>query len=75
MGDIISFHSKRKIGFINETPVTVPTTSEEYLALCKKFIHRADYETMMCGILDEEYYETAEKHIQRLVDSYFSFED
>ena len=73
MGNVVSITNGREIDFIFETPVVKPRTSEEYLALCKKFLQRQDYERVMCCILDDQYYEDSEKYIQDVVDSYFSF--
>lgn len=53
--------------------VDEPTTKKEYLSICKSFLETEDYEEILCGIVDEEYYEAMEGALRRIVDSYYDF--
>ena len=58
---------------LNGRVVKVPTTKEEYRLLCRQFLIQEDYEEFCVSVMDREYYNNAEKQIQDLVNSYFTF--
>lgn len=58
---------------IHGIPVNEPETRAEYLVICKKFLDIQDYEYILCGILDKEYYEFMEAPLKKVVDSYYEF--
>lgn len=53
--------------------VQEPRTKREYLSICKSFLEKEDYEEILCGIVDEEYYNEMEGALRRIVDSYYDF--
>lgn len=73
MGEIVNFPKNDKFGTIRGKLVKKPTSSHEFLQLCKSFMKEEDYQMLLLAICDNEYYHMAELHIQELVESYYSF--
>jgi len=73
MGEIVSFPDNSKMGTIRGKAVKKPTSSQEFMQLCKRFLKEEDYQMFLLAICDNEYYHMAELHIQELVESYYSF--
>lgn len=63
----------KSYGTVNGVTVEEPRSKKEYLAICKSFLETEDYESILCGIVDEEYYNGLEGALQRIVDSYYDF--
>lgn len=55
-------------------PVAEPKTGAEFLNICKDFLEPEDYQDILCGIMDEEHYDGLEPALQKVIDSYFSFD-
>ena len=74
--NVVSFpDAYREYGFINGKRCRVPRCKEDYLHLCKEFLEAEDYEQILCGIMDYEYYlGIDEKQIKVIIDCYFSFD-
>jgi hypothetical protein len=73
MGKVVSITDRKEVDILNGKIVTTPKTGIEYLFLCKEFLTTQDYEEVLCSILDQEYFNQAERQIQEIVKSYFSF--
>lgn len=88
MGDIVYLTTKQKMVEdidttnlgpfkdtykINGVEVPAPKTAKEYQALCKMFLTTDDYEGIMMGIMDEEYYNLLEPELQKIVYCYYTF--
>lgn len=79
---IIKFPSKKsvvlndkddKTKVIKGVEVKEPKTRIEYLDICKNFLDPFDYQDILCGIMDEEHYDTLEQKFRNIVDSYYQF--
>lgn len=55
-------------------PVNLPKTGKEFLELCKQFLEPEDYMDILCGVLDKEHYDALETHLQKIINSYYSFQ-
>jgi len=66
-------NTQKKLGSINGVFVEHPETCYEYLLLCKRFLTIEDYKEVLVAIMDIEYYNSAEKQIQEVVDRYREF--
>ena len=68
--------ASKKIRFEIPEPKQVkmqpPKSPEEYLGMCKKMLRKEQYEDILCGILDEEIYETLESPYKKIIDLYFN---
>lgn len=51
--------------------VSPPQNKYEYLKICKEFLDTKDYKDILCGIMDEEYYENLGEHHRRIVNYYY----
>lgn len=71
MGTVVKF--PKTIEYINDIPISNPKTPEEYLRLCKKLLTKEDYVEVCMAIVDPEEYESTDKEIKNIVDSYNSF--
>lgn len=69
----ITTFGKSSCRMVKGIEVPEPRTKREYLAICKSFLERDDYEEILCGIVDEEYYNEMEGALRRIVDSYYDF--
>lgn len=56
-------------------PVNEPKSGKEFLEICKQFLEPEDYQDVLCGIMDREHYDALESALQKVIDSYFSFEN
>ena len=73
---IVSFPvPKIDYSFINNDRVICPKNREEYLDICKKFLHNDVYKEILLSIMDSEFYDVAESQIKKVVDSYFIFKE
>lgn len=77
MAQIIAFPKKEKpeVAYLQGQPVLKPTDSAEFLTVCKRFLCKEDYESMILAIVDIEYFNEADSQIKSLVDAYFSFDE
>jgi hypothetical protein len=75
MSNVVYLYNRinRKLGEINGVVVEHPQTCYEYLLLCKRFLTDNDYREVLCAIMDLDYYNKAEKQIQKVVDAYREF--
>ena len=73
MGNVVSFETRREVELLNGRLVSQPTSKTEYLFMCKDHLSTCDYEEVLLSIMDSEYYDDAERQIQAIVDTYFSF--
>jgi hypothetical protein len=69
----VKYTGKSNCRTVKGVEVPEPRTKKEYLAICKSFLETEDYEEILCGIVDEEYYEAMEGALRRIVDSYYDF--
>jgi hypothetical protein len=60
-------------GYIGKELVKKPKTSGEYLLLCKKFLIKEDYESILCSIMDIEYYHDLDNKLKGVVSAYYSY--
>lgn len=58
---------------VNGVPVEEPKTRKQYQDILKKFLEPEDYQDILCGIMDKEYYDALELPLQKIVDAYYSF--
>lgn len=47
-----------------------PQNSDEYLALCKRFMPEDQYRDLLCAIVDEEYFKSSIEGIQSIASIY-----
>lgn len=76
MGEVVEF--KRKVDYrLDEEPLidtsALQLTQHEFQMQIKDFLDREDYEAVMLGIMDLEYYVELEPELQELVDIYQSY--
>jgi hypothetical protein len=71
---VIDMRTRREIQLLNDEPVFVPTSGEEFIKLCKVALTPEDYTDLLCGVMDEEIYEEIEPQIKKLVDTYYSYD-
>lgn len=64
---------KYSVPNVRGIPVEEPETRQDYLDICKQFLDPADYQDVLCGIMDKEHYDALEFQLQHVIDSYFSF--
>jgi hypothetical protein len=74
MGKVVSIWDRREVELFNGKLVTQPTTGVEYLFILKEHLTLEDYEEILLSIMDEEYYQKADKQLQAIADAYFSFD-
>ena len=60
-------------GYIGKELVKKPKTSGEYLLLCKKFLTVEDYESVLCSIMDLDYYRDLDNKLKGIVSAYYSY--
>lgn len=77
---VIKFPTKKKeivdsrpIKTIKGIDVKEPTNKFEYLDICKNFLGPFDYQDILCGIMDKEYYEELEPRLRKIIDAYYDF--
>lgn len=58
---------------INGVAVAKPNSAYDYQMLCKMFLTSKDYEDILLGILDQEYYNRLEPQLKNVVDCYYRF--
>lgn len=75
MGKVVSISTRQEIELFNGRLVPQPTTGVQYLFICKEHLEIEDYEEVLLSVMDEDYYKKADKQIQAIVDSYFSFDN
>lgn len=79
MAEVIAFPQKnvirveKELGYIQGIEVEKPKTSQDFLAVCKKFLTKEDYEQLLLSICDIEYYDLADFQIRDIADAYFAF--
>jgi len=56
-----------------EVKYPAPRTAEDYLKMCKAFLHPIAYEKVLCGCLDQEIYEELSEQHQKIVDCYQTY--
>ena len=69
---VVDFSSRREIKVLGGVPIVVPKNGKEYLEACKRVLERDDYLDILCGIMDQEFYNELDPVIQRVVDNYFN---
>jgi hypothetical protein len=80
MGEVVSFTRTRTIeyhedtGTINGVAVPKPKTPYDYQLIMKQFLDRNDYEEVILGIMDREYYDDLDPVLKNLVDHYFNMD-
>jgi hypothetical protein len=74
MGKLVNIQG-REMGVINGTPVVQPNCRQEYLNVVKMFLPEMEYIAVLCGILDNEYYNGIEDRQKVIVDRYYKFND
>jgi len=55
--------------------VQKPHNADGYLHLVKRFLKKDNYDEILGGILDGEYYEGLRPEYKKIVDSYYYFAD
>ena len=73
MGKVVSITDRKEVELFNGRLITQPTTSVEYLIICKDHLTIEDYEEVLLSIMDEDYFKAAEPQIQAIVDGYYNF--
>jgi hypothetical protein len=61
----------KEVRVIMGQPVLHPRTRSDILKIVKKFLDRDDYEEILLGIMDEEYYQQLDPPLAKIVDSYY----
>lgn len=74
MGNVVSIQNRKEVEIFNGKLVTQPNSGAEYLLICKEHLTLDDYEEVLLSIMDEDYYQKADKQLQAIVDAYFSFD-
>ena len=74
MGNVVSIQNRKEVEIFNGKLVTQPTSGVEYLFVCKEHLTLDDYEDVLLSIMDEDYYQKADKQLQAIVDAYFTFD-
>ena len=59
--------------YINDDLVKKPMNGRQYLELCKVYLTKEEYESVLCGVMDVDYYNDIPKHLRDIVNAYFSF--
>lgn len=76
---ILQFPNKNHTVSVDKTDdewfdgIKKPTNRVEFLAVCKMALTDDDYREILCGIMDPDIYDDAEKYIKGVVDAYYSF--
>jgi hypothetical protein len=71
---VIDLKTRREVSTLKGKIVINPETRYEYLKLCKDFLEENDYVDVLCGVMDDEIYETIEPQLKNIVDTYYKFE-
>ena len=66
------FHNSNIVDFMGKK-IRKPSCRREYLELCKQELERDDYEAVLMGVLDSDYYLMSEPQVQKVIDCYYSY--
>jgi hypothetical protein len=72
MSNVVEFRPMNTFE-IDGVMVQRPKNNAEYLYLVKRFLNKKDYELIMNGILDSEYYDNLCPEHKSIVDNYYGY--
>ncbi len=55
--------------------INVPANKVAFLAILKERLELSEYESVLCAILDYDYYQELDHELQHLVLTYFRYKD
>lgn len=58
----------------NKGSILRPQNKQQYLDSCKAELDQGDYEFLLLGIMDVEYYKNMDEDIKQLIEGYFDYE-
>ena len=70
---IVEFKPQHTVITIGDQTVKWPSSRNDLLQLCKRFLTEDDYIDLLTGIMDPQLYETIDPDLQSIVDSYYKF--
>jgi hypothetical protein len=73
--NVFDLTTGRKVVTMGDNTTTfLPRSGKEYLVVVKKTLTHDDYCDVLLGIMDPEIYHTIEPSLQKIVESYFTFD-
>lgn len=71
----VNFQHNRLMNDIKSANMIVePENRSEYLTMCKEELIEAEYQMVLCGILDKEIYNRLQSDLRVIIDAYYELD-